>query len=217
MRSADVKVRTFVKGGMTQRLAVADLANGQGHVVSTMVPIGANVVVYTDPPWSPGNEKWWRRYADESVPRDYQDLLGGIVETISSVAPSRVFVEQSVNDAHRKLFKGAAGRCSCWGLALMAQWTAYYGNPARPYVLMHYGRSPVGCDPSGLRGEATTRTVFDALGLEPSSWVVDPCTGLGMSSRMADRSGCNFAGTELNPKRLDRTIGWLLKHGYVEQ
>ena len=61
------------------------------------------------------------------------------------------------------------------------------------------------------------RHFLQQIGALACGVVADPCTGLGMTSRMAHEFGCSFVGTELAAKRLERTIGWLLSRGYAEE
>lgn len=215
-------IRTFRHpDGMVQRLAVADLLNGGGGLLRSMaadpVPL-----VYSDPPWNPGNEKWWRRHAGAEPPADYNHFLDAWCRTVAAFAPLHVFSEQSANDRHRGMFLDAVGRCPGWTLPLLEQWTVYYGSPGsascrRPNVLLHFGTDPLRTDPSGMAGVPMTRRVFEGISLDAPVTVADPCMGKGMTSRLAHDRVWNVVGTELNARRLDYTIRWLLKAGYVEQ
>lgn len=200
--------------GLEQRLAVADLLIADSALLSGMA--SKVFMVYSDPPWNPGNEKWWRRYAGVDPPSDYCNFLDSWCRCVAACAPEHVFCEQSVNDKHRAMLANAISRCGAWSLALMEEWTTFYGSPSRPNKLMHFGTSKLRTDPTGLRGEEMTRRVFAGFSDVTGVTVVDPCVGRGMTSRMAHASGWNFVGSELNPKRLDCTVGWLLKHGYKE-
>jgi hypothetical protein len=209
-------IRTFKHArGMLQKLAVADLINGGADVLVGMASAPV-ALVYSDPPWSPGNEKWWRRYAGEDPPDDYNDLLDAWCRAVVALAPRDVFCEQSANDAHRGLFLAAVARRDAWRLPLLELWSVRYGSSKLPNVLLHFGHTPITTDPSGMSGVKMTRTVLRGLAYQAGETVADPCMGLGMTSRLAHERGWNVIGTELNPKRLDRTIGWLLSHGYTE-
>lgn len=208
--------------GMVQRLAVADLLCGGGDALVGLARGRQVAVVYSDPPWNPGNEKWWRRHAGAEPPEDYDHLLDAWCRVIATLGPEHVFVEQSTNARHRGLLIAAVERCPGWRLPLVEEWTVYYGSPgsrscARPNVLLHFGHEPLRGDPTGLRGEAMTACVFDALALPRGALVADPCMGKGMTSRQAHRCGLDAIGTELASHRLDRTIEWLEKQGYEEE
>ena len=202
--------------GLVQRVAVADLTINGLETLNTLRGDSPVEVVYSDPPWSPGNEKWWRRYNKVPPPTSYDAFLDGWCCCVASCRPAHVLVEQSVNPSHHNMLLAAIERCASWGLPLVERFTCCYGNPKRPNVLMHFGGAPLQSDPTGLAGEGMSRTAFEGLALIPGMTVVDPCTGLGMTSRLAHHFGLNFVGTELNPARLDRTIQWLLRHGYSE-
>lgn len=211
---------TLRRGPRTARFAVADLtteegvATFRGLVSEALQPVS---LVYSDPPWSPGNEKWWRRHAKLAPPEDYTRLLSGWSRAVQACDAEHVFVEQSINAEHRRMFTRVAERTPGWALPLLESWEVLYGSPKRPNVLLHYGRTPLNADPSGLSGEPMTRLVFDALALPAGSLVADPCMGLGMTARMAVEHDLDVLGTELNPTRLGRTVAWLQRQGYVEE
>lgn len=173
-------------------------------------------IVYSDPPWNPGNEKWWRRHAKLDPPIAYDRFLDAWCECVALCNATHIFCEQSINQKHRQLMLAATERCKKWQLPLIEEWTVFYGNPRRPNTLMHFGNDPLKEDPSGLNGETMVAKVFGALPLTPGDTIVDPCIGLGTTSRQAHKHGFNCIGSELNPKRLERTIAWLTKHGYCE-
>lgn len=202
--------------GWEQRLAQADLVNGGVDTFASLIR-GRVAVVYSDPPWNPGNEKYWRRFAGENPPEDYRKFLDAWCACASACDAEHVFCEQSIIRQHRKMFFDAVDRAPSWKLPAYWMWTVQYGSPKRPNVLIHFGHKKIDTDPSWLSGEKMTRMVFMGLHLKDGDTVADPCMGLGMTSRVAHKFGLNCIGTELNPKRLDRTIDWLLKHGYQEQ
>lgn len=200
--------------GLEQRLAVADLTNGGVDTFAGILQGGRADVVYSDPPWSPGNEKWWRRHGGHKPPRDYGELLRGWCACVVTSNPTHVFVEQSAIERHRGLLLDAIAHCPNWHWPLRETWTVLYGSPLRPNVLLHFGPTPCATDPSGMHGDAMTRR---ALGGVPiNGTIADPCTGLGMTSRMAHEYHVDFVGTELTPARLARTVEWLRKRGYAE-
>lgn len=216
-------MRTFKHpNGLVQMLAVADLREGPDVFLG--LTGGVIDIVYSDPPWNPGNEKYWRTHAG-ATPVDeggYDVLLDSWCACIAGTSPAHVFCEQSFNDKHRALFTAAVERCDGWDLPLLEEWTVYYGSPgsrgcSRPNKLLHFGHVPITTDPSGLRGQKMTRVVCDGLDLPAGGTIADPCMGKGMTSREAHGHGWHCVGTELNPKRLEKTIAWLLKKGYEEQ
>lgn len=204
------------RGAMTQRLAAADLTLGGVEAFRALMGHHRARVVYSDPPWSPGNEKWWRRHAGVEPPGAYDALLDAWCLCAHASGAGDVFVEQSVKQEHCQLLLAAVARCHRWTLPLLETWTVEYGSPKRPNALLHFGTRKISTDPTGMSGEAMTRRVFEGLTIDPGSLVCDPCTGLGTSSRVAHAFGCDFVGTELNPKRLNRTVAWLYRAGYMD-
>lgn len=213
----------FMLGDMRQEVAQRDLLiDGGEWFREHLIRRGGRILVYSDPPWNPGNEKYWRRHAGAQAPTDYRNLLNAWCRAVSAPGVEHIFCEQSFNAKHRGMFTDAVSACPTWDLPLLEEWTVYYGSPGsascrRPNVLLHFGRSALKTDPTGMHGEAMTRKVFDGLDLDREILVVDPCTGKGMTSRMAHRSGLDFFGTELNAWRLEQTCRWLRKQGYQEQ
>ena len=203
-------------GPQEQRLAVADLTADGAGVLDGLRDGRPVAVVYSDPPWSPGNEKWWRRRAGAAPPVAYTALLDGWCRAVAACRPEHVFCEQSIHAGHRQQLLDAVARCPGWTLPLLEQWEVRYGSPKRPNVLLHFGREALRTDPSGMSGEPMTRRVLEGLALPAGAVAADPCTGLGMTSRMAHEFGLSFIGTELDPARLARTRGWLEKRGYRE-
>lgn len=178
--------------GQRQMLAVADLLGNGPSVLLSMVD--RVDVVYSDPPWNPGNEKWWRRHAGAEPPTDYNRLLDAWCGLVSRLGPKHIFCEQSFNEKHSRMMLDAVGRCATWSLPLLDQWTVYYGSPGsrscqRPNALLHFGNVRISTDPTGMSGEPMTRKVFEGLDLRPGMTVADPCMGKGMTSRQAHEWG----------------------------
>jgi hypothetical protein len=210
-------MRRLIRGPLEQRLAVADLTTPEGLATFRGLLEGLSVsVVYSDPPWNPGNEKYWRRYAGASVPTSYGKLLDGWIACVVACRPEHVFVEQSVNQAHKAMLVDAIGRCPAWSLPLIEEWVVEYGSPKRPNALLHFGRNKSTTDPSGMSGVTMTRTALMGIDIPSRTAIADPCMGLGTTSRVAHMLETSCVGTELNEKRLDVTIDRLRKMGYVE-
>lgn len=177
-------------------------------------------LVYSDPPWNPGNATYWRTHAGRERCESYTAFLRAwcsvVVECMARGAED-VLVEQASNPKHHNMLLDVAGALPGWALPEVGRHAVLYGSGSRllPNLLLHFGRRALAADPAGLHGEPMTRRVFDGLDLAPGAWVCDPCMGLGMTSRMAHHFGLNAIGSELNPKRLERTVGWLIRRGYT--
>jgi hypothetical protein len=205
-------MRTFIHpSGQKQCLAVADLlVNNNALDECDLMP----TVVYSDPPWNPGNEKWWRRYANKNEPDGYQNFLVAWCISVARYSPQHVFCEQSINEQHRKMMTDEIERHI--DLPYQNMFIIEYGSPKRKNVLLHYGITPIDTDPSGLSKDKLVITALSGLRLEKHSTIYDPCIGLGTTSRVTHKMGYNCIGTELNTTRLEKTISWLIKHGYKE-
>ena len=184
-------------------------------------------LVYSDPPWNPGNEKYWRTHAGIKQPRShtYVDFVHNFLNIVEKVSPSHLFVEQSVHG--KKDYKWYVEQVQKHCLPKFDKaWTCYYGAPVsisdkhetqcrRPNKLLHFGENVLLLNPTGMRGSEMTRHVFSHVG-KKGSGVLDPCVGKGMTARMAHETGMTCYGIEINPKRLAVTIKWLEKKLKVE-
>ncbi len=173
--------------------------------------------VYSDPPWNPGNEKYWRTHAKTGESSGYDAFLMAWCRVVVAFNPSKVLVEQSANWEHANQLIAATAMCDGWRWPLLEHWQIEYSRPARPNRLLHFGWRRLATDPSGMTGEKMTLRVFDGLPLHPGMTVGDPCMGKGTTSRVAHHYGLNCVGTEMNPTRLEVTISWLLRRGYEVQ
>lgn len=215
-----MKVYTCTLGSLIQRLAVLDLDSADGLVCAIGLLPEVVRLVYSDPPWNPGNATYWRTYAKTgNACASYQaflDRLVAIYVECQRRGALDVLVEQSIKPEHRSMLVAATHRNPGWTLPYQGHYEVSYSSHPRPNALLHWGVSKLTGDPSGLRGEPMTRAAIAGV-LPPSdgTWFVDPCMGLGMTSRMAHEFGANCFGTELNPARLAKTIAWLTKRGYA--
>jgi hypothetical protein len=209
-------VITLEKDGLRQSFILGDIRHIGSDVAGAIAT--RNVVVYSDPPWNPGNEKYWRTQAGLKPAKSYGEFLDAWCRVVSSCNPLHVFCEQSSSEKHNGMLLAAIERSGGWNLDLIEKWTVCYGSKSsvRPNVLFHFGGTGISTDPSGLRGEKMTRTVFEGLHIPVDSTIVDPCMGKGMTSRMAHIFGCHCVGAELNAARMNVAVSWLLKEGYRE-
>lgn len=203
--------------GLTQALTSADLTTDEGLAAFRHQLAGRRAwLVYSDPPWDPGNEKYWRRYAKMAPPiAGFDRLMDSWVACCLAANPEHVLVEMSIHaDRNRWFFDAVARAGASWRWPEQRRYAVKYGGTKLPNLLVHYGPTPLTTDPTGMHGQPMSHTAFAGLGMPRGSLVVDPCTGLGMSSRLAHVFGSHFAGTELNPARLSKTVAWVEKRGY---
>lgn len=215
----------LVRKNRTQVMLCADVENPTTHArILALLPERVEII-YSDPPWNPGNSRYWRTHAGKQ-PGDYGNLLHEWCRIVSECVTSRglkhLFCEQSVNDQHRQMFFDALKDQGLdWELPFLEEWTVYYGSPGsisvrHPNKLLHFGKKRILTDPTDMAGEPMTIRVFAGLGLDPGTWVLDPCMGKGMTSRMAHYFDLNCVGVELNEKRLEKTLQWLTHQGFTK-
>ncbi|HEX6940910.1 MAG TPA: hypothetical protein VF158_15945 [Longimicrobiales bacterium] len=208
---------------LKQVLAVADLHDvATPALLEEMIGMvgGRCHAVYSDPPWNPGNEKYWRNHANAPRTPGYDAFLDAWCAAAGVAircGATDVLCEQSANEAHWGLMVAAAGRAA-WprALPLLEWWEVQYGgsSSARPNTLLHFGGKPLSVSPWGMSGEAMTIRACAGLHLPAGAVLMDPCIGQGMTSRVAHYFGWNCVGTELNPARLQKTVEWLKRQGY---
>lgn len=178
-------------------------------------------VVYSDPPWGPGNQQYWHTMRERgSAPRtswhDFVDTFARVCE--AHTKPSApVFIEMGMRWADELQAVMAEH-----GFELVRRCVMTYGPKTKPLpvTLNLFGRPDAVAllelvaakitagMPDPAHGEPVTAHVLrEAVG--PGDLVLDPCTGLGMTSRWAHKLGGRFRGTEMNAARLERTAKWL--------
>lgn len=163
-------------------------------------------VLYSDPPWGPGNLGYWGTHAGIAQAGDWPafvERFAAVVRThVAEGAP--IFVEMGLRWADQ--IAAALGRPTC-------RWITRYRSGGRllPCVLLYAGPAlPEAFDPSDLRGAALPRACIAATGLRAGT-LLDPCCGKGYSARAALAHGLSFRGLELNAARLEVTRRWLTK------
>jgi hypothetical protein len=192
------------------RLLCGDITTG---AVAEIMAGDRALVIYSDPPWGPGNQQYWHTMnVRGSVPRtSWGDFLtafcGACASFRTSDAP--VFVEMGL----RWVDELDAAMLAV-GLPKQRRWDITYGPKKKPLpnTLTLYGHRDIPIDLPVRHSEPVTRTVLGAV-VRAGDLVLDPCCGKGMTARISHALGARFRGTELNPKRLELTAGWLRKHG----
>lgn len=200
------------------RLLCGDITDG---AVTKLMGNERADVVYSDPPWGPGNQQYWHTMRERgAAPRTswhaFVEAFAAICSDVSR-AEAPVFVEMGMRWADELTDVMAAH-----GLYLARRWVMTYGPKSKPLpvTLNLYGRESAGAAlgvlagavsagmPDPPHGEPVTAHVL-GLVVSPGSVVLDPCTGLGMTARWTHKLGGSFRGTEMNAARLARTETWL--------
>lgn len=205
-----------IRGRRAQVLRLHDHMEGPPPQELFPSTVGA---VYSDPPWNPGNATYWRTMAGLDRCESFARFWNGFLQTVKiclDLGARHVLIEQSAREEDQAPLLEAWARAfpDGEGLPFQARYNVRYQSGRRPNALLHWGVVGLIRDPSGLHGPEMTRRALLGCALPRGAWVVDPCTGLGMTSREAHALDLNFWGLELNPARLKRTEGWLRKKGY---
>lgn len=206
------------RNALTQILLCRDLEDPTTlDIVRAQLPERVRAV-YTDPPWNIGISSMFRTRVGlepcTSYPR-LMDAWAAVVGECQSRGATDVIVDHSMDDTQRRTCIDAINRCPRWTLPHVEQWVVQYGSPPRKNMLLHYGKSRLGVDLTGMSSESLLKKAFAGLNLSPGDWIVDPCMGKGMTSRISHGFNCNVLGTELSLDRLKLAVSWLQKKGYT--
>ena len=192
------------------RLVCGDITNSK--VVETLMKNDKADIIYSDPPWGPGNQKYWHTMKEKgSVPQtDWMGFLRTFASVCSEHRTSEapVFVEMGlrwIGDLDTVMKEV--------GLPLLGRWEIFYGTKKKPFknTVAAYGADyPEFVLPSPPHGEPVTRAILEAV-VKKGDIVLDPCTGKGMTARITHKLGGVFRGSEMNVQRLHVTKQWLEK------
>lgn len=201
---------TEVQAVGAHRLVCGDIT--EPTMLATLMGDERADVIYSDPPWGPGNQQYWHTMNRRgSAPRtSWGDFLAAFCRACATyrTPTAPVFIEMGLRWVE-DLDVAMAGV----GLPHVRRWTITYGPKSKPLpnTLTLYGPQDVPIDlPDPPHGEPVTRAVLGAA-VRPDAVVLDPCTGLGMTARITHALGGRFRGSEMNPARLARTAMWLQK------
>jgi hypothetical protein len=191
------------------RLLCGDIT--EGAIDQLMGPERADVI-YSDPPWGPGNQQYWHTMrARGSCPRtSWAEFLATFCQVcVRYRTPNApVFVEMGLRWEGELVEAMAAV-----GLPRQRRFRTFYGSKQKPTenVLSLFGHADADIAmPAVAHGEPVTRAALGGV-VRPGDLVLDPCTGLGMTARIAHVLGAQFRGLEMNATRLARTEAWLRK------
>lgn len=165
-------------------------------------------VIYSDPPWGPGNQQYWHTMRERgSVPRTaWPGFLTAFCAACAAhrATDAPVFVEMGL-----RWVDELDAAMVVVGLTPQRRWAITYGSKRHPNVLSLFGpRDLLILLPDPPHGEPVTKAILAAV-VSPGMVVLDPCTGLGMTARATHRLGASFRGSEMNAARLAKTEAWL--------
>ena len=164
----------------------------------TLDPVVRPTLVYADPPWDQGLYRTFHTHAglpDPSHP--WTDLYRRILQ-LADGGPC--FIEGSVAQ------EAAVA-------AIMDGWEFYASWPVRSqfrrWCVLHYSGPALPAGLPGLAGLRDDATVAAILRAYPPGVVLDPCCGLGITSRAAEAAGWASVNMELHPRRMSRAMARL--------
>jgi len=172
---------------------------------------------YSDPPWGPGNLKYWdtmnKKQNPDAEPQDssnfdYKRFVTTILKEAKKYTKGWIVIEygQRWSDEVIKIAKGL-------GLYFCGKTYTLYrsGSKWLPVDMLVFNTErQIAVD---LRGWSDIRNEEEIIywfikkvGLKEGSTIIDLCCGMGNTARVAMRHKCKFIGNELNWKRLSKTI-----------
>lgn len=175
-----------------------------GTLARLLAGVPAPTLVYSDPPWEPG---WHRRFAAQAgvMPSAYPAFVAAFVAALPPVP--LVYLETGArwDGAWRQTLQAS-------GWLIAGQWPVTYANGRGHNLLTAWSRQAgtlVILPESARRGGAAL--VRAALVNHLPGIVLDPCLGLGLTARVAQRVGWICYGVELVPVRLARAVAGLAR------
>ena len=194
-------------------LACGDLDKGDGpRLIAFGVPLMKDIkTFYSDPPWNLGLAKAFRTKAGlSSDETEFVELMARVLELAASVRGD-VWIEMGHQHA-----KHVAEWMKIYNIPWFCNFDITYADN-KPCALVYGTFSQVQpfVIPAHLRGEKIVEWAL-SRGTLPGDVVLDPCLGLGMTTRVAHKLNLHVLGMELHPERLARSIDDLARLGKYE-
>lgn len=176
-------------------------------------------IFYSDPPWGPGNLKYWDTINKKMNPDaksyefgfDVDRFLETVLRSAKKFSKGFVVIEYGKRWTHKVENMGKA-----FGLYYCGTVEVLYDNAKRPLdVVFFHVDEPKDLDLSSVYHTAeytTVKTIFGLLGAKEGGTGMDLCCGLGYSARACIDFKMKFIGNELNKKRLEKTMAKLSKN-----
>jgi hypothetical protein len=164
-------------------------------------------IVYSDPPWGPGNLRYWRTMNNEGNEVNWKKFLHLFCQVVkdSTNPTSEIFVEMGT-----RWIDELAAEMASVGIQETQRFECSYRGGAKRYrnFLWHAGTHIVPTELNG--GVKMTMGILSAVAKD-GAIVFDPCCGKGMSAKCAIKNNMKFVGIELNAKRAAMTQKILTK------
>lgn len=169
-------------------------------------------VLYTDPPWGDGMMRYFAtmaaKHGEPAGPQmKFAELVAHLVRIIDRHVGSYAFVEMGLKwtDQVADAMRPVVDRL------VVHECTYQMGEVRRRAALIVGSKlgAPAFTMPGGLNGGL--QMVVDILTAvrRPGGTLLDPCCGLGYSTRAAVATGMRFYGNEFDRKRLERAAKFL--------
>lgn len=174
-------------------------------------------IVYTDPPWSQGNLKWWEKKLEKDtgnfISNNYVDIIEKLFNIVNLYCQEWFFLEFSVknefilNNLNKINFK------------LIDIKTCLYkgGGKYLPFKLHIFSKT--GKSNSIFSSILKTDKDYDVVKkavypiAKQNEILLDPFSGLGNSFRVAIETGMIYRGNEINEKRVLQSLKIYEKYG----
>ena len=192
-------IRLTLDNGTVHYYATGDIMEGDLKEFLSHIPISPDMV-YSDPPWSDGNCKYWRTIAnrDNKNIRTYQLKYRNFLKCLKEQLPQDIhlFIEGSKHHYNvlENVFKN--------NYLYYKTFRVYY-HLNKEQILSVFDNKPIRIDLTGMVDLEYVNTAFEYT--QPQA-VLDPCVGLGITATTAYTHNTNFIGFDLNNTRLNRTI-----------
>jgi len=193
-------------------LACGDIHVGAWH--DLVERIDRPDIVYTDPPWSAGNEKAFRTKAGlDNSDADFEALIRSIVRPVSNCP--HLFLQagdENVDDVAKWVHEEHAADGH-------ARWPIKYYDENPCWLLYSGVFDEFNAGLGGRDDTETPRLALQAVTRQsPAKLVADPCTGNdGLTAKAAVETSCRFVGLELHPRRLANVVKWFDENGQTPQ
>tara|TARA_Y100000310_G_C20591270_1_gene768139 strand:- start:326 stop:955 length:630 start_codon:yes stop_codon:yes gene_type:complete len=198
----------------THKLLCGDITKG---AVDTVMQNEKANIIYSDPPWSLGNLRFWdtmnsKMNLVDSKYVDWDFFIKNLIKIINkySMPETLVFIEMSIKFYEHFITLIEENT----QFKIKQVFNVQYKGSGKllPSIVMYFvNDSDYSFDEKTIdktSGNATVENILTPIA-QKDFIVLDPCTGFGRTMRVSDSLGMRFRGTELNQKRLDKAIKFL--------
>lgn len=167
--------------------------------LASLVSLYRPDVLYADPPWSNGQAKQFRTLNDQGpLPYDWTEIFKAVLALVPPTTPRWIVGDRYSVETVRKMLDGA--HYYSWPLPA-------FSTPSVVARLHYSGPTPWhdGNPFTGLKDQRLPEEIIRRCSPEKAI-VLDPCSGLGITSRCAERLGRASLNNEVSPHRVSAAI-----------